>query len=64
MVPEVKDLTLEQVDLLYRHSTVLKSTSHRRKLLADGVTEGCEYDTTFAEKEVVDQHETADVKHV
>lgn len=43
MVPEVKDLTLEQTDILYRNSSVLKSASYRRKLLDEGVTEDQAY---------------------
>ncbi|KAI0645183.1 hypothetical protein C8Q79DRAFT_927420 [Trametes meyenii] len=33
-VPETKGLSLEQIDLLYRHSTPLASTRYRRELLA------------------------------
>ncbi|GAA6040121.1 hypothetical protein JCM8097_002037 [Rhodosporidiobolus ruineniae] len=38
-IPETKGLTLEQVDLLYRNSSIIKSNSYRRHLLAEGINE-------------------------
>jgi hypothetical protein len=32
-VPETKGLSLEQIDLLYRESSIIKSNSYRRELL-------------------------------
>lgn len=37
-VPEVKGLSLEQIDLLYRESSVLNSDSYRRQMLEEGET--------------------------
>ncbi|KAG1843306.1 monosaccharide importer [Suillus subalutaceus] len=37
-IPEVKGLSLEQIDLLYRESSVLKSDSYRRQMLEVGET--------------------------
>ncbi|KAG2336540.1 monosaccharide importer [Suillus weaverae] len=37
-VPEVKGLSLEQIDLLYRESSIRNSDSYRRQMLEDGET--------------------------
>ncbi|KNZ48329.1 hypothetical protein VP01_574g9 [Puccinia sorghi] len=39
-IPETKGLSLEQVDLLYTNSTVLKSNSYRLQLIANNLHEG------------------------
>ncbi|MBW0504750.1 hypothetical protein O181_044465 [Austropuccinia psidii MF-1] len=39
-IPETKGLSLEQVDLLYTNSSVLKSNSYRRELIANNLHEG------------------------
>lgn len=39
-IPETKGLSLEQVELLYTNSTVLKSDSYRRQLIANNLHEG------------------------
>ncbi|KAA1088884.1 Solute carrier 2 (Facilitated glucose transporter) member 8 [Puccinia graminis f. sp. tritici] len=40
LIPETKGLSLEQVDLLYTNSTVLKSNSYRTQLIANNLHEG------------------------
>jgi len=40
LIPETKGLSLEQVDLLYTNSTVLKSNSYRLQLIANNLHEG------------------------
>ncbi|KAG2069885.1 monosaccharide importer [Suillus decipiens] len=37
-VPEVKGLSLEQIDLLYRESSILNSNNYRRQMLEEGET--------------------------
>jgi len=37
-IPETKGLSLEQIDLLYRESTIINSEQYRRKILADNET--------------------------
>lgn len=37
-VPETKGLSLEQIDLLYRESSILNSESYRKKIIAEGET--------------------------
>ncbi|KAG6874876.1 hypothetical protein C0992_006125, partial [Termitomyces sp. T32_za158] len=37
-VPETKGLSLEQIDLLYRESSVINSEKYRAKILADNET--------------------------
>ncbi|PLW35160.1 hypothetical protein PCASD_11245 [Puccinia coronata f. sp. avenae] len=39
-IPETKGLSLEQVDLLYTNSTVLKSNSYRLEMIANNLHEG------------------------
>jgi hypothetical protein len=34
LIPETKGLSLEQVDILYRNSTILKSNAYRKEILA------------------------------
>lgn len=36
-IPETKGLTLEQVDILYQHTTPIKSDAYRRELLAKNI---------------------------
>lgn len=38
-VPETKGLSLEQVDLLYRNSGVLKSNAYRKKIISDNLAD-------------------------
>ncbi|CAH7689037.1 general substrate transporter [Phakopsora pachyrhizi] len=52
-IPETKGLSLEQVDLLYTNSTVLKSDAYRRELIANNLHEGM----TPAEKAFQEQKE-------
>nr|CAC41332.1 HXT1p [Uromyces viciae-fabae] len=40
LIPETKGLSLEQVDLLYTNSTVLKSNTYRSQLIANNLHEG------------------------
>ncbi|TXT07086.1 hypothetical protein VHUM_03256 [Vanrija humicola] len=40
MIPETKQLSLEQVDLIYRHSTPRKSVAYRKKIINDNIVEG------------------------
>lgn len=40
MIPETKQLSLEQVDLLYRHSTPRKSVAYRKQIINDNIVEG------------------------
>lgn len=40
LIPETKGLSLEQVDLLYANSTVLKSNAYRSQLIANNLHEG------------------------
>ncbi|PPQ74287.1 hypothetical protein CVT26_003885 [Gymnopilus dilepis] len=35
-VPETKNLSLEQIDLMYKHTTPIKSMEYRRRLMRDG----------------------------
>ncbi|KAI5477310.1 hypothetical protein MNV49_006531 [Pseudohyphozyma bogoriensis] len=37
MIPETKGLSLEQVDLLYRNSSIMGSTAYNRKILAENL---------------------------
>ncbi|KAL8284209.1 hypothetical protein RQP46_004958 [Phenoliferia psychrophenolica] len=39
-LPETKGLSLEQVDLLYRNSTILGSNAYRKKILAENIHDG------------------------
>lgn len=36
-IPETKGLSLEQVDLLYRNSSIIHSNSYRKKLIAENI---------------------------
>ena len=36
-IPETKGLSLEQVDLLYRNSTIIKSNSYRKRVMAENL---------------------------
>ncbi|KAG1779900.1 hypothetical protein EV702DRAFT_1194655 [Suillus placidus] len=54
-VPEVKGLSLEQIDLLYRESSIRNSDSYRRQMLEDGETyvQKKKHDVYVEEKERV-----------
>lgn len=39
MVPETKGLSLEQVDLLYRNSSIRKSNEYRQKIIDENLHE-------------------------
>ncbi|KAH9817278.1 hypothetical protein DFH28DRAFT_1124679 [Melampsora americana] len=53
LIPETKGLSLEQVELLYVNSTILKSNSYRREMIANNMHEGM----TPAEKAVQEKLE-------
>lgn len=36
-IPETKGLSLEQVDLLYRNSSIIKSNSYRKRIMAENL---------------------------
>jgi len=63
-IPETKGLSLEQVELLWAHSTVLGSTSYRRQLIEESqshqVADGAANDS-IAEKKASDRGETQHV---
>lgn len=40
MIPETKQLSLEQIDILYRNSTPRNSPSYRRYILEQNIREG------------------------
>ncbi|KAG2360202.1 monosaccharide importer [Suillus spraguei] len=52
-IPEVKGLSLEQIDLLYRESSVLNSDSYRRQMLEEGETYVKKKDGVYEDKERV-----------
>jgi len=52
-IPETKGLSLEQIDLLYRESSIIGSDAYRRKILAENETF---VNTYVSEKEKVEQH--------
>ncbi|KAL5492205.1 SNF3 [Sanghuangporus weigelae] len=56
-IPETKGLSLEQIDLLYMHSSPLTSNRMRRKLLAENIrTADHNKLDTLDDKEVVEHH--------
>ncbi|KAF7316512.1 Monosaccharide importer [Mycena indigotica] len=48
-IPETKGLSLEQIDLLYRNSSVLGSTRYRKEMLLDSETEAAKGNTEHVE---------------
>jgi SP family sugar:H+ symporter-like MFS transporter len=46
-IPETKGLSLEQIDLMYRNTTVLKSNAYRRRILAEGLNDDETVDAYF-----------------
>jgi SP family sugar:H+ symporter-like MFS transporter len=56
-VPETKGLSLEQVDLLYRESSIIKSNAYRKSML--------ERDETFIHRDgALPQEKVVEAKHV
>ncbi|GAA5914242.1 sugar porter family MFS transporter [Sporobolomyces salmoneus] len=65
-IPETKGLSLEQVDILYRNSSIRKSNTFRKQILAENMGHETRdaYTSTPKATGTIDHKEKADVDHV
>ncbi|GAA6062675.1 hypothetical protein JCM10212_002498 [Sporobolomyces blumeae] len=64
-IPETKGLSLEQVDILYRNSSIRKSNQFRRKILAENLHDEDKDAYNIPKNQgAVDHKEKVDVEHV
>lgn len=66
LIPETKGLSLEQVDILYRNSSIRKSNSFRKQILAENMHDEDKdaYNIPKGNAGVVDHKEKAEMTHV